>query len=166
MAGQIMITRMRFFVSGFLALAFLCGFFSGCETLPSDAPEIAAMNAAILSEPQGNYFVGRRQYKDVYKMWGWVREPGKPWKTARLVMFNEQKKLAPDREAGKLGSDNNYEYRLFGYYSGESIYEPASNRIYPEFVLTGYELINKHPARIYTMARQIDPTARILIPPM
>lgn len=144
----------------------ICALFTGCETVPNDAPEIAAMRQAIQSEPQGNYFVGRRLFKNVYKMWGWVRKPGQQWKTAELVMLNEQRKLAPDREAGTLGSDNNYEYKLFGYYSGDTVYEPASNGFYPEFVLTGYELINRNPPRIYSNPREVKPEVRILTRPM
>ncbi len=51
-------------------------------------------------------------------------------------MFNEQKVLAPDRQQGRLGTDNNFEYRLTGYFSGDTVYEPASDGFYPEFVLT------------------------------
>lgn len=147
------------------AAVLLAATFTGCETIDVDAGPIAAMNAAIPNEPPGDYFVDRRMYKQDYKMWGWVREPGKSWKTARHVMFNEQIKLAPDREAGKLGSDNNYEYRLTGGFSGELIYEPASDRFYPEFVLKGYELKSTTPALIYSTKRQEDPAVRILAPP-
>ena len=93
----------------------------------------AVVNTA--SEPPGDYWIGRRYYKNVYKFWGYVRRPGQPWSTAQLVMMNEQQKLAPDRAGEPLGSDNNYEYKLYGDFSGESVYEPASNSIYPEFVL-------------------------------
>ncbi len=48
-------------------------------------------------------------------------------------MLNENKKLAPDREQINFGYDNNYEYKLYGHFSGEKVYEPASNGIYPEF---------------------------------
>ena len=147
-----------------LIAALLC--LSGCETMENDAPARAAMNAAIPAEQPGNYFIGRRMYKQDYKMWGWVREPGKPWKTAKLIMINEQKKLAPDRAAGKIGSDNNYEYRLHGRFSGETIYEPASDAFYPEFVLTGSEVLTTAPARIFETKRQENPAARILQPPM
>jgi hypothetical protein len=99
-------------------------------------------------------------------MWGWVREPGKSWTTAQLVMLNEQTKLAPDRETGKLGEDNNYEYRLSGRFSGETVYEPASDRFYPEFILTGYELINTKPTGIYITNRQEDPDIRIIMAPV
>jgi len=139
---------------------------AGCETMPQDSAARSAMNQAILSEPPGNYFVGRRMHKRDYKMWGWIREPGKPWKTARLVMLNEQQKLAPDRAAGSLGSDNNTEYKLFGAFSGDKVYEPASDLIYPEFVLTGAEVRTSTPARIFGTKRQEDPAVRILLPPI
>ncbi len=138
----------------------------GCETMDSGAESRAAMNAAIRAEQPGNYFIGRRMYKRDYKVWGWVREPGKPWKTARLVMLNEQKKLAPDREQNRLGSDNNYEYRLSGGFSGDMVYEPASDGIYPEFVLTGYEIRSTSPPNIYQQKRQSEPGVRLLQPPL
>jgi len=139
---------------------------TGCQTMESDGPARAAMNEAIKSEQPGNYFIGRRMYKKDYKMWGWVREPGKPWSTAKLVMLNEQQKLAPDRQGGKLGTDSNFEYKLTGGFSGELVYEPASDRFYPEFVLTGYEVRTMSPARIFSTKRQEDPAVRILLPPI
>src|SRR5438552_3044593 len=49
-----------------------------------------------------------------------------------------------------FGSDNNYEYKLYGYFSGDKVYEPASNTIYPEFVLKNYELISTNPPPIFS----------------
>jgi hypothetical protein len=138
---------------------------SACETVDRDAPARAAMAAAIRAEQPGDHFIGRRMHKKDYKMWGWVREPGSPWKTAKLVMMNEQVKLAPDREGGKLGTDNNFEYRLRGRFTGETVYEPASDRFYPEFLLTGYELISQNPASIYVVKSQEDPEVRIIAAP-
>jgi len=151
----------------FLALLVVIGglALTGCETVDSDGPARAAMNEAIRMEPPGNYFVARRMYKQDYKVWGWVREPGKPWSTAKLVMLNEQKKLAPDREANRIGYDNNFEYKLSGYFSGDTVYEPASDGFYPEFVLTGVEIKNTAPANIYKYKRQGEPSVRILQPP-
>ena len=148
------------------ALAAVTLFQNACQTVDTQAPARTAMNAAIRAEAPGDSFIGRRMYKSDYKMWGWVREPGKPWTTARLVMMNEQTKLAPDREAGKLGSDNNYEYRLIGRFSGDTVYEPASDQFYPEFVLAGYELINTKPTGIYITNRQEDPSIRIIMAPV
>jgi hypothetical protein len=64
-------------------------------------------------------------------------------------MLNEKQKLAPDRERLDFGSDNNYEYKLYGSFSGDKVYEPASNSIYPEFVLKGYQLISMNPPPIF-----------------
>lgn len=138
----------------------------GCETMDTGSASRAAMNDAIRTEQPGNYFVGRRMYKKDYKVWGWVREPGKPWKSAKLVMLNEQTMLAPDREKNDIGLDNNYEYRLSGYFSGQTVYEPASDGFYPEFVLTGYEVRSMKSADIYQTKRQNQPAVRILQPPI
>lgn len=147
--------------------AALCGLIlAGCETVDSGAADRASINEAIRAEQPGDYFVARRMYKRDYKVWGWVREPGKPWKSARLVMLNEQRKLAPDRQAGKIGSDHNTEYKLTGFFSGDTVYEPASNGFYPEFVLTGYEVITTTPRNIYQQKRQNDPAVRILQAPL
>lgn len=149
--------------------AFLLALFvlAGCETIdPAVAARQAAIMESIRQEKPGNYFVGRRYYKNDYKMWGWVRRPGQPWNTAQLVMLNEQRKLAPDRAQGKLGVDHNYEYRLEGFFSGDKVYEPASNRFYPEFVLTDYEVLSTTPPLIYREPRALDPSVRILAPPL
>ena len=82
-----------------------------------------------------------------------------------MVMLNENQKLAPDRELGKLGSDNNYEYKLYGGFSGDKVYEPASNGIYPEFVLKGYELKTVSPAKIFKTPGATDPQRRIIAKP-
>jgi hypothetical protein len=154
--------RPRLFFS-FAALAALL--LTSCQTVDREGPDRAALAAAILAEQPGDYFIGRRMYKKDYKIWGWVREPGQPWKTAKLVMMNEQVKLAPDRSQGTLGVDNNFEYRLRGRFTGETVYEPASDRFYPEFQLTGYELISQNPPSIYVVKRQEDPGVRIIAAP-
>ncbi len=150
----------------FVAL-FGSGFFGGCEAVDNNPnrPSRAAATAAIKTEAPGDYFIGRRYYKVDYKFWGFVRKPGQPWSTAKLVMFNENQKLAPDRAGGTLGSDNDYEYKLFGYFSGDTVYEPASNGFYPEFVLKGYELISATPANIYKTPAARDPKIRIIAQP-
>jgi hypothetical protein len=154
---------MRLPILGFAAAAVLA--LASCETTGTGDAGRAAMNAAIRAEQPGNYFVGRRMYKKDYKVWGWVREPGRPWKTAKLVMLNEQRMLAPDRVTGKIGSDNGYEYKLTGYFSGATVYEPASDGFYPEFILQGAEVRAVSPPNIYIQKRQNQPEVRILQPP-
>jgi hypothetical protein len=119
----------------------------------------------LSAEPAGDYWIGRRYYKADYKFWGYVRRPGQPWTTAKLVMMNEQQKLAPDRAEGHIGSDNGYEYKLVGDFSGESVYEPASNSVYPEFVLKSYELKSISPPRIFSEPGALDPRRRIIAKP-
>jgi hypothetical protein len=125
-------------------------FFSGCQTMPEGIRQARMeMTQRIAGEPTGDYFIGRRYYKPDFKFWGYIRRPGQPWSTAQLVMLNEEQKLAPDRERLDFGSDNNYEYKLYGHFSGDKVYEPASNTVYPEFVLKGYELISTNPPPIF-----------------
>lgn len=154
--------RPKHFLLLLLAAAFLP--LTGCETTTGGvSPSVAA---AIAQEAPGNYYIGRRYYKKDYKMWGWVRKPGQPWKNSQLIMMNENTKLAPDREGGTLGTDNNYEYRLEGRFTGGQVYEPASNRFYPEFVLTGYQVISTAPPNIFKDRRALDPKIRLLTPPL
>lgn len=108
-----------------------------------------AMAQRIAAEPAGDYYIGRRYFKPDFKFWGYVRRPNQPWSTAQLVMLNEKQKLAPDRAALKFGSDNNYEYKLYGNFSGDKVYEPASNRVYPEFILKDFEVISTNPPPIF-----------------
>ena len=125
-------------------------FFGGCQSMPQGIQQARIeMTQRIAAEPQGDYFIGRRYYKPDYKFWGYIRRPGQAWSEAQLVMLNEKEKLAPDRERLEFGSDNNYEYKLYGSFSGDKVYEPASNGIYPEFVLKGYELISMNPSPIF-----------------
>ena len=153
-----------------LAAALLSGaalLLSGCEApivyqTPQDRQ---AVSAAVTSEKPGNYYVGYRFYKVDYKMWGWVKKPGEPWKDSQLVMFNEQRKLAPDRERQAIGSDNNTVYKLTGSFSGQKVYEPASDSFYPEFVLTGATVMTTNPPLIFPDKRWTDPAIRLIGPP-
>src|SRR3954451_14760175 len=140
--------RVLFSLQFFLGLFFL----AGCGTTePSGIQQVRVDSAAKISaEPPGDYFIGRRYFKSsFFKFWGYVRKPGQPWNTAQLVVLNEKEKLAPDRETRTFGSDNNYEYKLKGYFSGDPVYDPASNQFFKEFVLKGYELISTNPPPIF-----------------
>ncbi len=147
------------------------GFLSGCQTSGrmegiQSSRIAAATSEGIRSEPPGDYFIGRRYFKSDYKFWGYVRRPGEPWSSAKLVMLNEAGKLAPDRELGKIGSDNGYEYKLVGNLTGDTVYEPASNGFYPEFTLKSYELRSAAPGSIFRQAGAMDPSRRIIARPM
>ena len=132
-----------------IAIAVLATFFlAGCVEDQFTAQQ-AVLAQSIAAEQPGDYFIGRRLYRRNYFFWGYVRKPQQPWSQAQLVMVNEQKALAPDRAANAIGSDNNIEYRLQGYFSGQTVYEPASNHFYPDFVLTAYQVISGNPPRIF-----------------
>ncbi len=123
---------------------------AACETVPQGIQQAKIeMAQRYAAETPGDYFIGRRYYKPDFKFWGYVRKPGQPWSEAQLVMLNEKQKLAPDRERLDFGSDNNYEYKLYGSFTGEKVYEPASNGIYPEFILKNYELVSTNPVPIF-----------------
>lgn len=140
------VLRFVLFAQILSAIAFL----SSCESIPQGIQQ-SRIEAAqrIQAEPLGDYFIGRRYYKPDYKFWGYVRRPGQPWTTAQLVLLNEKFQLAPDRQQLNFGSDNNYEYKLTGYFTGESVYEPASNSIYPEFMVKSFELTSVSPVPIF-----------------
>jgi hypothetical protein len=144
--------------AGLLSLAW-----TSCATGPTTkelAAARAAMEKALPLEPEGDYFVGRRVYKLDYKMWGYVRRPRQSWAEARLVMFNEDKVLAPDRARNAIGSDNGLEYKLKGRFSGELVYEPASNATYPEFVLEGADELPGTPGPIFRDRGALNPKKR------
>jgi hypothetical protein len=152
---------MRRTIVAAMALAALV---SSCVT--DEFQQIKAQTAQrIAGEQPGNYYIGRRFYRRNYFFWGYVRRPREPWSSAQLVMLNEQKVLAPDREANAMGYDNNSEYRLDGYFSGQTVYEPASNAFYPEFVLTGYKAISTSPPRIFRDPKATDPNRLVIDKP-
>jgi hypothetical protein len=146
-----------------LVSGFILASLSSCSTGPSKRDQLKArlaMEEAILHEPKGAYFVGRRYFKIDYKMWGYLRKPGESWADSRLVVLNEDRVLAPDRAVNAIGSDNGYEYKIKGRFSGDDVYEPASNGFYPEFILEKAELLTKTPGPIFTTRKAYDPAAR------
>src|SRR5271166_957960 len=85
-----------------LALTIGCAalLLGGCQTTEDRFTQSqAVIYQAIANEPQGDYFIGRRFYRRNFFFWGYIRQPRQPWSTAKLVMLNEQKMLAPDRQA-------------------------------------------------------------------
>lgn len=118
-------------------------------------PSVAERNAAIASEPTGDFFYGRRYFVEKTRFWGYVRKPREPWSRAKLVLIEESRKTAPDRlpEAGPAGKryayDNNYDYRLKGRFTGREGYDPNSNQFLPIFELHSYELLDRQPGWLF-----------------
>lgn len=159
----------------FLAVVPLCLTLCHCGTAGLGGgnlggPSVEERNASIANEATGDFFYGRRYYVQKTRFWGYLREPRQPWKRAKLVMMNEDKKQVPDRlpEAGpsgqKYGYDQNFEYQISGDYTGREIYDPNSNQFLPEFMLTGYKLMDRQPGWLFRPDDRYDPYRITMMP--
>lgn len=146
------------------------GSYAGGGSPNMGGPTVEERKAQIATEPRGDFYYGRRYHVRKTRFWGFLRKPGQQWSAAKLVMFNEKTGRQPDRysEIGppekRYGFDNNYDYRIKGYFSGEKVYEINSNQFLPEFVLTGYELLDKDPGWLFSPADHFDPSRITLVP--
>jgi len=130
---------------------------SSSGRLPAAAlnhPQVQERNARIAQEAPGNYFIGRRWWTDGTRFWGYLRKPGEPWSESRLVIMNESLQKQPDRvpEEGVErvhGYDHNYEYKVWGSFTGNTVYDPNSNFRIPEFRLSRYELVSSNPGFLF-----------------
>ncbi|MFK7909681.1 MAG: hypothetical protein AB8F34_03680 [Akkermansiaceae bacterium] len=133
-------------------------------------PSSVERAARIASEPTGNFFYGRRYYIKKTRFWGYLRQPRQSANKAKLVIFNESQKRNPDRlpEVGppgqSYGFDQNYEYKIYGYYTGSTVYEVNSNQFLPEFMLTGYEVVNRNPGWLFSPKDHFNPESLTLRP--
>lgn len=125
-------------------------------------PSAQERAAAISSEPTGNFFYGRRYFVQKTRFWGYLREPRQPASKAKLVIFEESAKRAPDRKpetgppGNRFGFDHNYQYRIYGNYTGREAYEPNSNQFLPVFRLTNYQLLDKNPGWLFSPRDHYD----------
>ncbi|MDP0490860.1 MAG: hypothetical protein Q7Q71_07415 [Verrucomicrobiota bacterium JB023] len=144
------------------------GQYFGSPNMPGPTAEERA--AQIATEETGNFYYGRRYHVKKTRFWGYLRKPRQPWSSAKLVVMNESRGKQPDRlpEVGppeaRYGYDNNYEYKIKGYYTGDTVYEINSNQFLPEFMLTGYERLDKNPGWLFSPADHYDPSRITLLP--
>lgn len=151
---------------------FIVGLFSGCQTTkpegePANSPAHQARLQAILAEDPGDFYIGRRYHVERTRYWGYLRRPRNGWQTAKLVIMNESRKPVPDSplgrsdgETGPVQPDHNFEYRIYGHYSGKDAYDPNSNMVLPEFILEDHELIDSDPGWLFD-PREIHPSRRL-----
>lgn len=166
---------MRTTLSAILIL--LCALLVSCEksrphygTPNMGGPSEEYRNELIATEQTGNFFIGRRYH--VYRTWWWgyLRKPREPWTEAKLVVFNQSRKKAPDHfpEEGPPGArhafDNNYEYRIWGHFTGKTVLEPNSNQFLPEFMLTNYQLLKRDPGWLFSPSDHYDRLRMTLTP--
>lgn len=166
---------MEIFSLRMVLLGAACGLLTHCGPIypgtgNMGGPTVEERNAKIASEPTGDFFYGRRYYVEKTRFWGFVRKPGQAWNSAKLVVMREDKKHNPDRlpENGppgqRYGYDQNYEYRLHGYYTGQTSLEPNSNQFLPEFMLTGYEVVDRQPGWLFRPDDRYDANLISLTP--
>ena len=165
----------------FVVVSFACLYLGACDNggffsnVPYGSPNMGGPSSAeratkIANEPTGDFFYGRRYYIKKTRFWGYLRKPRENANKAKLVMFNERKKTSPDRfsEVGpagqRFGFDQNYEYKIYGRYSGQIVYEVNSNQFLPEFILTGYKVTNKDPGWLFSPSDPFNPDSITLRP--
>ena len=111
---------------------------------------------AIANEPTGDFYYGRRYYVEKTRFWGYLREPRQSADKSKLVIMKESRVKNPDRlpedgpEGARYGFDQNYEYRIYGNYSGQNAYDPNSNQILPVFVPTSFEVVDHQPGWLFS----------------
>lgn len=138
-----------------------------CETTggADNGPDVQMRNAAILAEPRGDWYIGRRYFTNKVRYWGYLRRPGQLWEESKLVIMDETRGLRtpdrlPENPAGggnAHGFDHNYEYRIWGNYSGSVAYDPNSDRELPVFVAKKYEVINRVPGFLFSPRDRYNP---------
>jgi len=142
-----MTLRLLFLVTASLPLLLL----SSCSTAMSSQAMTAqsvARESQIAAEPKGDFWIGRRFHIERTHMWGYLRRPGQSWDKAKLVVMGERQGRQPDRfpeddsTERRYGFDHNFEYRIWGNFTGRRVYDPNSNLVLPEFAIQRYELLN------------------------
>lgn len=145
-----------------------CGSLSGTGNM--GGPTAEARAAQIATEPKGDFYYGRRYYVHKTRFWGYLRKPGQSARDAKLVVFRESNKLCPDRlpengpDGQRYGFDHNYEYRIWGRYTGRQVYDINSNQFLPEFLLLDYQLVNTQPGWLFRPSDRYEPTRITLMP--
>lgn len=137
-----------------------CMALTQCHTLKSDCEALRERETAIAQEEKGEYFVGRRYHIPLCRFWGYLREPGQSWRTARLVMMDESLVHTPDRgpeeplPGATFGKDQNVEYIVKGKYTGEHAYDPSTDQVLPLFRAVSYEVRNAEPGFLFVPSEE------------
>ena len=80
--------------------------------------------------------------------------------TVELIMEFEKEELGDDptklEKVKRFGYDHNYEYKVNGKFSGRKVYDPNSNLLLREFILSDYRLINPDPGWLFSPSEVYD----------
>lgn len=157
---------MRYLLTSCLICLMLCH----CNTLKQDCQQLAKREAEIAQEPPGDYYIGRRYYVPLTRFWGYLRQPGQSWRTAKLVIMDESLVRTPDRgyeppvKGATFGRDKNVEYIVRGRYTGETAYDPSTNQVLPVFLAQRFEVRNPNPGFLFIPSEQYHTQYLTLIP--
>lgn len=135
---------------------------------PQQAPEPVTPPPGIQIEE----FIGHRSYDKDGGGWGWVKRANEPWSAAKWVVFEETPGgiVAPWRLLNKKRTaDNDFEYRLRGYFAPFSAYDPHTDEFLAVFVPESVEPIGpaapppEHPGPPSHRVRIPDSTSPVSV---
>lgn len=148
----------------------LCLILCQCDSLRNDCRALAAREAEIAAEAPGTHYIGRRYYLPGTRFWGYLRHPKQSWRTAQLVIMDEQIVRTPDRgmeppvKGAVFGTDKNVEYYVYGSYTGEKAYDPSTDQILPVFRPQQFNVRNPKPGFLFIPSEQYSPSYVTLVP--
>ncbi len=143
---------------------------SQCSSIKQDCEALVERDQKILSEPAGDYYIGRRYYIPDTRFWGYLRRPQQSWATAKLVIMDERITRTPDRGPEKprrnatFGRDNNAEYTIVGSYTQQPTYDPNTNQVLPTFRASSYQLRDRDPGFLFTPSEDYKDDQLTLMP--
>ncbi len=134
------------------------------------SPAVQSRNQQIAMETPGDHYIARRWFTDGTRYWGYIRKPRQTWDKATLFVMDEASLRQPDRlpetpaDGNRAhGFDHNHEYKMWGAFTSEKIYDPNSDLVLPSFRLSRYELISANPGFLFYPG---EPYERRGLPPM
>lgn len=128
-------------VGRMMAVAVAATLLAGCTTTGTGTGSFTGVDPAQLNASPPPYWVGHRVYNPKYQTWGYIKRPEDTWAKGFPVLLYEHETLAPDRAMENRGADHNFQYKLYGHFWDRKGYEPVLNRLFPAFVLKGFEPI-------------------------
>jgi len=119
--------------------------------VPKSKFSLPARDPAI---PDADYIGHRYAEPNDSGGWGWVKLPNDNWKKAHWIALEETPGVAsaPWRDMGPTATradDQNYEYKMHGFFAPYQVYDPHTNEMLDVFVLESYETIG--PAQPLTI---------------
>lgn len=94
----------------------------------------------------GVTYIGHRYFEEKGGGWGWIKKDGDSWGSAKWVAIQEDPLrgiLVPSRKMSGRSADQDYEYKLTGYFSEKVAYDPHLDETMPVFVLESYQSLGQ-----------------------